>query len=88
MPISHSFDAGAELRVGPLNPPLLESGYTDFDAVWCLTYEGGSPVSLPRNRESSYRRLAAMNERYRRRQTTDRRRQTGLWQYRLIGLQP
>ena len=33
---------------------------------------------------SLYRRLAAMHERYR--QTTDDNRQTGMWQYRLIGL--
>ena len=54
----------ARNMVGPLSPPLLESGWTDFDAVWCLTYPDGTPVSLRRNHESIYRPLAAMHERY------------------------
>ncbi len=37
--ISHRFEAGAnvcsmEQMVGPVNPPLLENGSADFDAVW------------------------------------------------------
>ena len=84
--ISHRFEAGANVcsadrRVGPLSPPLLENGLTDFDAVWFLAYLIGSPVSLRRNHQSTYRRFAGMHVLTDdRRQTTDRqttdRRQT------------
>ena len=60
-----------ELRVGPLSPPLLEDGYTDCDAVWFLAYLIGSPVSLRRNHQSTYRRFAGMHV-LTDRQTTDR----------------
>ena len=63
---SHRFEAGANVcsadrRVGPLSPPLLENGLTDFDAVWFLAYLIGSPVSLRRNHQSTYRRFAGMH---------------------------
>ncbi len=72
---SNRFEAGADVcsteqRVGPLSPPQLENGWTDFDAIWRLTYPDGGHVSLPRNRVSIDRRLTAMHERYR--QTTNR----------------
>ncbi len=39
-PVSLRFEAGADVcsrkhRVGSLTLPLLDSGSTDFDAVWC-----------------------------------------------------
>ncbi len=59
MPFAHRIEAGADVcstehRVGQLSPPLLESGWNDFDAVCFLAYPGGRPVSLRRNHESIF----------------------------------
>ena len=84
MPISHRFEAGADVystehRVGLLSPPLLESGWTDFDAVCFVAYPDEGPVTLRRNRVSVCRRLSAILERYR--QTTDDRQACGNTDY-------